>query len=138
MEKLLRDATRMLASETRTLSLAATDEGDIYTAGMGHILDMPEFYDIDITRHLLETLDEYNYWWDLLQRLNTEEALGILLGEELDHKNLAQCGGVFVTFKSPTHSGAIGVIGPTRLNYSRIIPVVKYLGGLINDFSREW
>ncbi|OGG17012.1 hypothetical protein A3D77_03745 [Candidatus Gottesmanbacteria bacterium RIFCSPHIGHO2_02_FULL_39_11] len=138
VEKLLREATRTLASETHTLSLATTDEGDMYTAGMGHILDMPEFYDIDLTRHLLETLDEYEYWWNLVRRVDLENTLAVLMGDEMDRKYLSNCSGVFLRFETANHKGAIGVIGPSRLNYSRIIPIVRYIGGLINDFSKSW
>ncbi|MBM3283236.1 hypothetical protein FJY90_03190, partial [Candidatus Gottesmanbacteria bacterium] len=63
MDRLLKESTRTLASYTKAMSLAATDEGDIYTSGVGNILEMPEFYDIDTTKYLLDTLDEYDYWW---------------------------------------------------------------------------
>lgn len=139
MEKLLKEATRVLAKQTRTMSLAATDEGDVYTAGVGNILEMPEFYDIDVTKHLLDTLDEYNYWWNVFSHLSaSSDPLTILLGEELGSQLLNQCGGVFVRFISPSHQGAIGVVGPTRLNYPRIVPMVRYIGNLINEVSSNW
>lgn len=139
MDKLLREATRALAEQTKTMSLATTDEGDLYTGGLGNILEMPEFYDIDITRHLLDTLDEYNYWWTLLSGLGFERNdLEVLLGEDLGRQFLDQCGGVFVRFNSPSHKGAIGVIGPTRLDYSRIIPTVRYIGNLITELAKNW
>jgi len=140
MDHLLREATRTLAKQTKAMSLAATDEGDFYTSGVGNILDMPEFYDIDITKHLLDTLDEYDYWWKIFSDITgtSEESLRVLLGEELGHQLLNQCGGVFIKFSSPSHQGAIGVIGPFRLNYPRIVPVVRYMGNLINDLAKSW
>ncbi len=139
MEKLLKEATRVLAKQTRAMSLAATDEGDIYTAGVGNILEMPEFFDIDITKHLLDTLDEYNYWWNVFSHLEEgPDPLTVLLGEELGSQLLNQCGGVFIRFVSPAHQGAIGVVGPTRLNYPRIVPMVRYIGSLINEVSSNW
>lgn len=139
MDELLREATRTLAKQVKTMSLAATDGGDIYTAGLGFILDMPEFYDIDITRHLLDTLDEYDYWWSIFSHFSQSfDPLAILLGEDLGRQVLNQCGGVFVRFASPSHQGAIGVVGPSRLNYSRIIPVVRYMGDLINEIAIHW
>jgi heat-inducible transcriptional repressor len=139
MDKVLREATKALAQQTKTMALAATDEGDIYSSGMGNILDMPEFFDIDITRHLLATLDEYDYWWDIFSRSNeSPDPLSILLGEDLGRRYLNQCGGVFVHFASPSHQGAIGAIGPSRLDYSRIIPVVRYMGNLISKIARQW
>lgn len=139
MDQLLREATRALAKQTKTMSLAATDEGDIYTSGVGNILDMPEFYDIDMTKHLLETLDEYDYWWNVVSHLmHSEHPLAVLLGEELGGRMLNQCGGVFIRYVSPSHQGAIGVVGPYRLNYPRIIPIVRYIGNLINEVAIGW
>lgn len=139
MDKMLREATKALAFQTKTMSLSATDEGDIYTSGVGNILEMPEFFDIDTTRHLLDTLDEYDYWWNLISGLSvTSDPLSILMGEDLGRQLQGQCGGVFIRFASPSHSGAIGVIGPTRLDYPRIIPMVRYMGDLIGEIARSW
>lgn len=139
MDKLLREATKALAKQTGTMSLAATDEGDIYSSGVGNILDMPEFFDIDVTKHLLETLDDYTYWWGIISELaQTGNPLAILLGEDLHRRFLSECGGVFIRFSSPTHKGAIGVVGPYRLDYSRIVPIVTYMGGLINEIALSW
>lgn len=140
MDHLLREATKTLANRTKVMSLAATDEGDFYTSGVGNILEMPEFYDIDITKHLLDTLDEYDYWWRIFSAINfqNEEPLRVLLGEELGSQLSNQCGGVFIHFSSSHHQGTIGVVGPFRLDYSRIIPVVRYMGTLINDMAKSW
>jgi heat-inducible transcriptional repressor len=139
MEKLLREATKALAKYSKTMSLAATDNGYVYTSGMGNILDMPEFYDIDITKRLLDTLDEYNFWWSIFSHLElSQDPIAVLLEEEFGGNLLRQCGGVFTRFSSPSHQGAIGVVGPTRLDYSRIIPMVRYVGSLINEVAVNW
>lgn len=139
MDKLLREATKALAKHTKTMALAATDEGDIYSSGVGNILDMPEFYDIDITKHLLDTLDDYSYWWSIIYDLvQSDHPLAILMGEDLHRRFLNECGGVFIRFRSPHHQGAIGVVGPYRLNYPRIIPIVRYMGNLINEIATSW
>lgn len=137
LDKLLREATRALAVYTHTMSLATTDTGDVYSAGMGNILEMPEFFDIDITKHLLETLDEYEYWWNVCMhcRLDSDN-LAVLLGEELGSRFLLNCGGVFVRFNAPPRQGMIGVVGPTRLNFQRVVPMVRYIGHLISDISQ--
>ncbi|KKU81791.1 hypothetical protein A2973_00455 [Candidatus Gottesmanbacteria bacterium RIFCSPLOWO2_01_FULL_49_10] len=136
VDKLLREATRALAEKTKTLAISATNDGDLYYAGAANILQMPEFYDYELTRELLETLDEFGYWWKILQ--NHEDAFAILMGDDLDKQMLGQCGFIYTKFTTPHLSGAIGVIGPTRLNYPNIIPVVRYMGGLIDEFASNW
>lgn len=139
MDKLLREATKSLANHSKAMSLAATDEGDLYTSGVGNILEMPEFYDIDLTKHLLDTLDEFPFWWDIFSPyFSLPDPLAILMGEDLKNRALLSCGGVFIRFGSPAHQGAIGVIGPCRLDYQRIIPMVRYMGNIINEIAVDW
>ena len=139
MDRLLKEATLALAQQTKTMSLATTDEGELFASGVGHILEMPEFFDIDVTRELLQTLDEYDYWWTIVSSMvKREDPLTVLLAEDLGNEVLNGCGCVFIRFSSPSHTGAIGVIGPTRLNYPKIIPIVRYMGALINDIALSW
>lgn len=62
LDKLLREATRTLAGKTKTLAMATTADGDFYYAGTANILEMPEFYDINLTRNLLLMLDRVDFW----------------------------------------------------------------------------
>ncbi len=133
IDKLLREATKALAEKTKTLAITATNEGDLYYAGAANILDMPEFYDYQLTHDLLGTLDEYAFWWRLLEM--HDDPFSILVGEDLSGGALTQCGFVYHKFKTPHVTGAIGVVGPSRLNYPSVIPVVRYLGTLIDEFA---
>lgn len=136
IDKLLREATKALAERTKTLAITATNEGDLYYAGAANILNMPEFYDFQLTHELLGTLDEYGFWWGVLE--HQTDPFSTLVGDELSTGLLTQCGFVYSKFKTPHVTGAIGVVGPSRLNYSCIIPVVRYMGGLIDEFATSW
>ena len=137
VDKLLREATKTLADSTKALSLTATKDGDLYYAGAANILDMPEFYDYQLTHELFETLDHFDFWWKILE--SQTDPFDIVLGEEFDPgKSLSQCGFIYTKFESPHVSGAIGVVGPSRLNYTRIVPFVRYVGNLIGEFAGSW
>lgn len=137
IDKLLREATKTLAQKTKSLAVTATKDGDLYYSGAANILDMPEFYDYDLTHHLFETLDQFDFWWNLIGK--TEDPLEIFLGEDIGPRSvLNQCGAVYARFTTPHVSGAIGVVGPSRLNFQYVIPVVRYMGGLINEFASSW
>ncbi len=99
---------------------------------------MPEFYDIDVTRAVLSMLDETNRLLDLFARSFGEEPIHLLLGDELGYEFLEPCGMVFVQFDAgPEKSGSLGVIGPARLNYPRVIPIVRYFGNLLEEILKE-
>lgn len=135
VDKLLREATKTLAERTKMLAVTTTDEGELYYAGAAHILDMPEFYDIDLTRTVLALLDRMEYWQAFLQRTTSwPDELRILVGEEFGVQTFDACGGVFARIRLPAqHGGTIGVIGPCRLNYPYVIPVVEYVSHLLDE-----
>jgi len=137
-DKLMRQATKALAERSRALAVAATKKGDVYHAGYANILEMPEFYDIDVTRAVLAMLDETNRLLELFAHSFGEEPVHMLLGDELGYELLEPCGMVFVQFDAgPEKSGSLGVIGPVRFNYPRIIPMVKYFGNLLEEILKE-
>ncbi|MCL4353264.1 hypothetical protein M1615_02200 [Patescibacteria group bacterium] len=138
-ERFLREATKSLADKTKALAVATTEGGDLYSAGYSNILDMPEFFDIDFTKVLLEVLDEFDYFNDVFSKISDNEETHVLLGEELGPKLNGPYGFVFTRYKTPMHlCGEIGVLGPTRLNYTNIVPTVRYFGDLIEEVANGW
>lgn len=137
VDKLLREATRTLAHKTRALAITVTKDGDIYYAGAANILDMPEFYDYELTHALFEALEKFEFWWNLLEK--RAGTLDILIGEDIGGRGLlSQCSFVYTKFTTPHVSGAIGVVGPSRINYPAVVPVVRYMGNLITDLAGSW
>ena len=119
-----------------------TDQGEMYYAGFANILDMPEFFDIDVTKALLEAIDETGYFQNLcssLSNANDEEDTHILIEDELGAKLNGPYGFIYTSYETPLHiKGTIGVLGPARLNYTLIIPTVRYFGDLIETSAKGW
>ncbi|OGD85404.1 hypothetical protein A2164_00270 [Candidatus Curtissbacteria bacterium RBG_13_35_7] len=135
-EKLLRHTARVLADQTRSLAIVTDDDGDIYSAGMANILEMPEFYDIDITKTILSMLDRFETFQPIINLLPREEQLRILFGDELGIPYLEPCGFVVTRYEAPSHKGILGVIGSSRLNYSSIIPTMRYFSQVLSEIAR--
>lgn len=138
--RFLREITRSLAEKTGTLALATTDEGDLYCSGYANILDMPEFYDIDVTKHLLEVIDRQEYIQQLILQSKTQnDDVQILLGDDLSSIIEGPYSLVYTNYETPMqHRGAIGVIGPVRLNYTYVVPTIRKLRGLVHEIAKGW
>ena len=137
-ERFLRNLTRSLASKTKALAIATTANGNVYCSGYANILDMPEFFDIDVTRSLLSAVDEFESSRKFLADIVGED-VQILLGDELGPTLQGPYGFVFMHYKTPMqHTGEIGVLGPSRLNYTQIVPTVRYFGDLIEEIAKGW
>ncbi len=138
-EQCLRAVVKSLADKTRTLAIATTDDGGMYAAGYAHILDMPEFYDIDITRGLLSAMDEFEVLRSMCLAAADDEEIHVLLGDELGPQLSGPYSFVFTRYQTPMQlNGEIGVLGPSRLNYNSIIPTVRYFGDLIKEIAKGW
>lgn len=136
--RLLRNSARQLAEKSKTLAIVATESGDVYFAGLSNILDLPEFYDIDLTKNVLSLVDEISVLEDILNRAVGQDDVHVMFGEELGIENLTPCSFIFSHFGSGEKSGSIGVIGPARLPYAKLIPTVRYFSNLLTDITSNW
>lgn len=138
-EQFLKKITKNLADKTKALAVTTTNEGDLFCAGYANILEMPEFFDIDITKALLSVIDEFDYFDSIFSGIIQEDDVQILLGEELGPKLKDSYGFVVTRYETPMHLvGEIGVLGPARLRYTSIVPTVRYFGGLIEEIAKGW
>jgi len=138
-QRFLRELTKSLADKTKALAIVSTGEGNIYYAGYANILDMPEFYDIDVTKSLLTTIDEFDYFRDVCSRVIGDEDVYILMGDELGPRLPGPYGFVFTRFRTQMNKGGeVGVIGPARLDYTTVVPAVRYFGDLVEEVAEGW
>jgi transcriptional regulator of heat shock response len=138
--RLMHQATLALAAQTKNLSLAATNDGDIYYSGVAHILDMPEFYDIDVTRTVLSLLDQQNRLSQLFfDRTYGEDPVHIVFGADLGWSYFEPVGMAFVYFNAGNkRRGSLAVVGPCRMDYARVIPTLRYFSDLISGMNANW
>lgn len=135
----LKEVVRELAAKTGAVAIAATDDGEYFISGYANILDMPEFYDIDLTKALLSAIDEFECFRPIFETAGQDGEIQILLGEDLGPRLQGPYGFVFKHYNTPANTGGeIGVIGPARLNYTYVVPAVRYFGNLIEEIARGW
>jgi heat-inducible transcriptional repressor len=137
--RLLSHATRILAQRTGLLAVTATESGDIYYAGMANLFSKDEFLNINLSRTLLELLDQTPYWESILRQFyKLDQDIMCMLGED-DFKNtlLEPLASVFGEFNGDKVKGFIGVVGPNRMYYDVVIPQVRYFSHLIEEILHD-
>lgn len=135
-QRALREATKELAQTTKSLAVAADDAGDVFYSGTANILDMPEFFDIDLTRNVLSLMDHFDYLDRIFSRGDDASGIQILMGDDIGYDYLSPCAVVFTKFGTEKNrQGVIGIVGPCRLNYQRLIPAVRYFGTLLDEME---
>ena len=113
-------------------------EMQVYTSGVNNILDFPEFSDIDKAKNVFKALEEKDMLIDILEggnRLHQDFGnIKILIGNENSFEQLKDCSIIKTDYKYGEDSyGTIGIIGPTRMNYAQVIPVLNSIVESIND-----
>lgn len=113
--------------------------GHFFIKGQANLLeDVTALEDLNRIRALFEALEAKETMLKLLQATTQADGVKIFIGAENKLFNHSGCTLVISPYKDENSRviGAIGVIGPTRLNYGRIIPVVNYTSQMISKIIK--
>jgi heat-inducible transcriptional repressor len=133
-EKVLFDQLLSKALELSQQALQQKmEESELYINGRTNLLDNPELADVEQMRRIFSAFEEKSKIVELLDKSTSAEGVSIFIGSESELRDMESVS--FIT--SPYTSGdeilgTLGVIGPTRMDYSRIIPLVDYTAKLLS------
>ena len=131
--RFLNEMTHSLADRTGGVAITATQDGNVWRAGHGNIFSYPEFSNIGICSSLFGFVDEEEQLLDLFfNRFPIETPFDVLFAEELGFRNMP-VGIVAAHFNVRGKNGAIGVIGPVRQSYSRLVPTIRYYRSMLEE-----
>jgi len=108
--------------------------GSLIVRGQSHLLDdVSAVADLEAIRSLFTTLETKEEMVKLLTMTDDAEGVQIFIGADNDLFDMTGCSMIVSPYHNSSEKivGAIGVIGPTRMNYAKIIPMVDYTAKLI-------
>jgi heat-inducible transcriptional repressor len=138
-EKKAFDALYRRALELALASGRPQDDGSdgdrtIYVEGRGNLLAQPEFAEIEAMRALFTAFEDKRRILDLLNEVTDSGQMRIVIGREAAAAALS---GLVLVASPYTRGdrtvGALGIIGPQRLNYSAVVPVVDYAARVVSE-----
>lgn len=133
------DILTLIRQDVRRTSESSS--GEIYTDGLTNVLSEPEFAESDEARRALKIFEERSTLRDLLARTTTNTNIGglqVLIGGEGEWEELRQCSMVIARYGVPgMATGTLGVLGPMRMSYTKTIPTVRYVAGLLSDLVND-
>lgn len=107
---------------------------EVFTAGIVHVLEQPEFAEGTKLRPVLEALQRSDFLEQLMPVLTRGGGVHVIIGHENSNDAMHEVSLVFAPYGAPDRAlGLLGVLGPTRMPYPRAIPTVRYLSGLMNE-----
>lgn len=140
-DRLMHDALN-LGKASMSVEGGDGSPGQVYLDGASNLLQAPEFSDVVKLQGILRTLDERQSLLNLLNRCieGGDEGVRVLIGSETSLPDLSKCTVITSTY-GPEGSprGALGVIGPTRMEYAKAVALVDYVsrffGSLLTRYS---
>ncbi|HYH05298.1 MAG TPA: heat-inducible transcriptional repressor HrcA [Bacillota bacterium] len=109
----------------------------VHLDGATKILDQPEFSDLKKFKPLMDILEEEDKLYNLLS-LHTDRGPQVKIGHENENLGIKDCSVVTASYEIAGRPvGVIGVLGPTRMEYAKVLPVVEYTAGILSELLTQ-
>jgi len=110
------------------------EEKELYIDGKMNILDEPEFADVEKMKSLFRAFEEKSFLITLLDKCLAGEGVQITIGSESEFSEMEGCSLISAPYgRLDRTSGILGILGPRRMNYSRVISLVEYTAQLLTE-----
>ncbi len=133
----LPEAARALVAELAQALPARLQRGSdetVVVEGASNLLDEPDFRDLRSVKDLLRTLENRAALQDLLRTALAEEKPTVRIGAENAMADLRDCSVMTVPYAiGERAAGAIGIVGPTRIEYPKMLAILDYVATVVSD-----
>jgi len=109
-------------------------EENFYLSGVTNVFEQPEFHNVRHIKNFVEMLDRR----ELVKLIGDHEGLSIRFGSDLQLIPMENCTMISIPYRiSDLEHGTIAVLGPTRMDYSKVIPLVEYIASNIGKLYKK-
>ena len=113
-------------------------DDELFIEGSTYIFDYPEFTDITKMKEIFKTFENKNNLIKLLDKVTRADGVKVYIGSETNIQTMRDCTLVASPYRKEGNIlGSIGVIGPTRMDYAKVIPIVDFTAHLITRLLDE-
>lgn len=132
-EKALYEKLLQRAFQLSQVALEDDVDGEVIIEGTSHLFEHPEFSDLKRMKRIFRTFEQKSTLLDLLDRGLQAKGVQVLIGSDTEYSEIAGCSLVTAAYAGRNGNlGTLGIIGPNRMPYSTIIPIVEYTATLIS------
>ncbi len=116
------------------------EKSELYVGGTFNMINQPEFMNVEKMRNLFKAFEEKRLLIHILDECLGEDQEGarVIIGEENLVEDMKDVSFVLSSYKYGERSlGVIGIIGPKRMNYTQVIPIVEYTANTVSRLLTE-
>lgn len=135
IEDILERTSHLVSDLTNYIGVTIFAQYDrLYLDGASHIIEQPEFQDLKKLYALMRCLEQKRDLLELFRHDFQTDALTVHIGKENVSNSLSECSVVTKGYKVKGKvSGRVGVIGPKRMVYEKVIPTVECLADTLTN-----
>jgi heat-inducible transcriptional repressor len=124
-----------LDSKETLLTFQETEQ--LHLSGTTNIVNQPEFKDKDTLSSFITLVEEKKILAELISAKGIKEGITITIGKELERGEVQSLSLVTSRYQAREVSGTIGIIGPTRMRYGKLVSLVDYTAKLLSKILSE-
>ena len=114
-------------------TLLYSDTSEVYRDGVSNILNLPEYSNINKARDFLNIMEERELLFKVLNDVHDD--VNVSIGKENKLEQFKECSLITATYKINDKTiGSVGIIGPTRMEYSKTVSVMDYMGKALSRY----
>ncbi len=131
-----REAVDQLAAEMREVETPTPEQ--IVRDGLLNIMAQPEFAQTERVRQFMNIFESGRLLEGVLAEALTSDGVRVIIGSENKSDDMRQCSMVLSRYgRDGEAEGVLGIVGPTRMPYSRVISTVRYTAGILEDLVHQ-
>lgn len=109
-------------------------EDNFYLTGITNVFDQPEFSDVSNIKNFVDMLDRR----EIVKFIGDKDSLNVTFGSEIELKLMENFSIISVPYRiNENEKGTIAVVGPTRMEYSKVIPLLEYIALNLGKLYRK-
>lgn len=115
-------------------SLSPEAEDKIYLGGVFNMLNQPEFHNVEKIKTILSIMEQEQLLCDILEGGGEETGVTVRIGGEIDQWDIKECSMITAPYVVRGRKlGSVGVLGPTRMEYAKVVSVVDYMTKYLSE-----
>lgn len=133
VDELLAEISKVLADKSHALGITMMNNRRVFSSGYANLLNMPEFYDIQVMRQVLQLIEEVQVLDEMFSQNLGDNQVQVIYGQELGNRYLEPIAVIHTAFTIRGVPCRIGVIGSSRFDYPYMIPMLRYVRSLVQE-----
>ncbi len=135
LDNLLEMTSVIISDITHYTGIVSVDGWDnrLFCRGTNYVVQYPDPQNVEKISNILEALDKKQKVLEVINK-NLVNRIDILIGHEINFEPISDCSIVVSQYKlKEGHSGRIAVLGPTRMNYQKVVSALMYISELMEE-----